>query len=136
MIKRYSRVVLILLISIVLQSMADRVAFGYSLEKCIEELRGNVTREESYEFGAVKETTIIPDKKAVLLKCSVNPEDVKEILIGANSEHLFIYCIRTSGSISGGGSTWKEGPGSFRQVGGSVAIGVWKHKNGEINIQF
>ena len=54
MIKRYSRVVLILLISIVLQSMADRVAFGYSLEKCIEELRGNVTREESYEFGAVK----------------------------------------------------------------------------------
>ena len=75
-------------------------------------------------------------KKAVLLKCSDNPEDVKEILIGANPKHLFIYCIRTSGSISGGGGTWKEGPGSFRQVGGSAAIGMWEPKDEKIDIQF
>ena len=127
----------VLLIAIILQSVAVRVTFGNpKIEGVVEGIRKKVVQEETYKFGTVKEATIVPDKKAVLFKCNANPEDVKEILIGANSQHLYIYCIRSSGSISGGGSTWKEGPGSFRQVGGSAAIGMWEHRDGEINIQF
>lgn len=136
MMKSYSQVVLILLITFTMQSIAAKAAFGYSSEKLIEEFRKKVAQEETYEFGMVKEITIVPDKKAVLLKCGDNPEDVKEILIGANSKHLYIYCIHTSGSISGGGSTMGRLKGSFRQVGGSAAIGMWEHKDEKINVQF
>lgn len=102
----------------------------------IAKLRETAPQEIPYEFGTVEEITIVPDQKAVLLKCSDNPEDVEKILIGANSQHLFIYCVLSSGSITGGGGTWREGPGSFRQVGGSAAIGMWENKNGEIHLKF
>ncbi len=70
------------------------------------------------------------------LTCSENPEDVEEVLIGANSQYLYIYCVLSSGSITGGGSTWREGPGSFRQVGGSAAIGMWECKDEKIHLKF
>ena len=109
---------------------------GNTIEAVVAKLREKVAQEIPYEFGTVKEVTIVPDQMAVLLKCSDNPEGVEEILIGANSEHLFIYCVLSSGSIAGGGSTWNEGPGSFRQVGGSAAIGMWEPKDEKIHLQF
>ena len=114
----------------------SRRAAANTKEAVIAKLSKKISQEIPYEFGTVQKVTIVPDKKAVRLKCGDNPEGVKEILIGANSKHLFIYCIRTDGSISGGGSTWKEGPGSFRQVGASVAIGMWQRKDEKINVRF
>ena len=111
-------------------------AIGSTRDDIISKLRENVSQEISYEFGTVQEVTIVPDKKAVRLKCSDNPEGVEEILIGANSQHLFIYCVLPSGSVSGGGSTWPEGPGSFRQVGSSAAIGMWECKDEKISVKF
>ncbi len=104
----------------------------------VANLREKVSRELPYKFGSAKKITIVPDKDAVLLKCSDNPEDIKEIIIGADSKILYIYCILDSGAITGGGGTWKEGPGSFRQIGygGSAAIGMWKLKDGKINLKF
>jgi len=107
-----------------------------TLEAVVARLRQRVSREIPYEFGTVKEITIVPSKNAVLLKCSDNPEDVKEILIGANSKHLYIYCVLSSGSITGGGSRLGHSKGSFRQVGGSAAIGIWESKNGDIQLKF
>ena len=109
---------------------------GNTIDAIVARLRKKASQESPYKFGTVKEVTIVPDQEAVRLKCSDNPEGVEEILIGANSQHLYIYCVLCSGSITGGGSTWKEGPGSFRQVGGSVAIGMWEHKDGKIHVKF
>ncbi len=102
----------------------------------VAKLRKRVSQEIPYQFGTVKEITIVPEKETMLLKCSNNPEDVEEILIGANSQHLFIYCVLSSGSVRGGGATWAEVPGSFRQVGGSAAIGIWERKEGKIDVTF
>ena len=102
----------------------------------IAKIREMAPREIPYEFGTVEEVTIIPDQNAVRLRCSDNPEGVEEILIGANSQHLFIYCVLSSGSVTGGGGTWGEGPGSFRQVGSSAAIGMWECKEEKIHLQF
>jgi C-terminal processing protease CtpA/Prc len=101
----------------------------------VAKLREKVSRQIPYEFGTVEEVTIVPEKKAVQLTCSDNPDDVEEILIGANSRHIYIYCILSSGSITGGGSR-REAPGSFRQVGGSAAIGMWEQKDGKIHVKF
>jgi C-terminal processing protease CtpA/Prc len=109
---------------------------GNTLDAIVAKLRERVSQEIPYEFGTVEEVTIIPDQKAVRLKCSDNPEGVEEILIGANSEHLSIYCVLSSGSITGGGGTWGEGPGSFRQVGGSAAIGMWEPEDRKIRVRF
>lgn len=109
---------------------------GSTRDAIIAKLREMVSQEIRYEFGTVEEVTLVPDQKGVRFKCSDNPEGVEEILIGANSQHLFIYCILSTGSVTGGGSTWREVPGSFRQVGGSAAIGMWKFKDGKINLQF
>lgn len=124
--------VLILCLFVVNSSANERI------DSTVAKLREKVSQEIPYEFGTVEEVTVIPDQKAVLLKCSNNPEDVEEILIGANSKYLYIYCIRTDGSVSGGGGTWKEGPGSFRQVGygGSAAIGMWEYKDEKIHVKF
>jgi C-terminal processing protease CtpA/Prc len=105
-------------------------------EGVVAKLRENVTQEMPYEFGTVTEVTIIPEKNAVRLICSDNPEGVEEILIGATPQHLFIYCVLSTGSITGGGGTWAEGPGSFRQVGGSAAIGMWECKDEKISVKF
>ena len=105
-------------------------------EDVVAKLRKNLSQEISYEFGAITEVTIIPGKNAVRLICSNNPEGVKQILIGATSEHLYIYCVLFTGSIKGGGGTWAEGPGSFRQVGGSAAIGMWEYKDEKISVKF
>lgn len=134
--KYYVRTALALLTVVFAQFMTDRKAFGSSPKELVEQFRKQITQNESYEFATTKKVTIIPDQKAVLLKCSTNPEDINEILIGANQEHLFVYCIYASSAISGGGSTWKEGPGSFRQAGGSAAIAMWEDKDGVIDIQF
>ncbi|MHC4758700.1 MAG: S41 family peptidase, partial [Planctomycetota bacterium] len=109
---------------------------GNTIEAVVAKLREKVGQKIAYEFGTATEVMVVPDQKAVLLKCSDNPEDVKEILIGANSKYLYIYCIRTSGSISGGGSTLGRSKGSFRQIGGSAAIGMWERKDEKINVQF
>ena len=111
-------------------------AWARAARSIVAELREKVSQEIPYEFGTVKEVTIVPDQKAVRLICSDNPESVEEILIGANSQHLFIYCILSSGSVTGGGSTWPEGPGSFRQVGSSAAIGMWERGDEKIHVQF
>ena len=111
-------------------------ATGSTRDDIISKLRENVSQEIYYEFGTVQEVTIVPDKKAVRLKCSDNPEGVEEILIGANPQRLYIYCVFSSGSVAGGGSTWPEGPGSFRQVGSSAAIGMWEGKDEIISVKF
>lgn len=111
-------------------------AAGSTIDDIIAKLREKVSREISYEFGTVRKVTIVPDKKAVRLICSDNPEGVEEILIGASPQHLYIYCILSSGSVTGGGSTWPEGPGSFRQVGSSAAIGMWECKDEKISVKF
>lgn len=107
-----------------------------TIEGIVAKLRENVSQEIPYEFGTVTEVTIIPEKNAVRLICSDNPEGVEEILIGATPQHLFIYCVLSTGSITGGGGTWPEGPGSFRQVGGSAAIGMWECKGEKISVKF
>ncbi len=107
-----------------------------TLEAVVARLRQRVSREIPYESGTVKEVTVVPEKETILLKCSNNPEDIEEILIGASSKYLYIYCIHTSGAISGGGSTLGKSKGSFRQIGGSAAIGMWEHKDEKINVQF
>jgi carboxyl-terminal processing protease len=127
-------VIFIILFLVTLQARTH--AAGSTKDAIIAEILETAPQEIPYEFGAVKEVTIIPDKKAVRLKCSNNPEGVEEILIDANPQHLYIYCVLSSGSITGGGSTWREGPGSFRQVGGSAAIGMWECKNEIINLKF
>ncbi|MHC5061623.1 MAG: S41 family peptidase [Planctomycetota bacterium] len=114
----------------------DRIDMKFRRAKILEEIREKAPRETPYEFGTVKEVTIVPDQKAAQLKCSDNPEGVEEILIGANPKHLYIYCVLSSGSTTGGGGTWGEGPGSFRQVGGSAAIGMWEPNGEKINLKF
>ncbi len=101
----------------------------------IVKLRERVSQEIPYQSGTVKEIAIDSDQKGVLLKCGDNSEDVKEILIGADSKILFIYCILSSGLVKGGGSELKRA-GSFRQVGGSAAIGMWEVENGKITLNF
>ncbi len=107
-----------------------------TIDTVIAKLRDKVSQEITYKFGTVEEVTIVPDQKAVLLKCSDNPESVKEILIGAISKSIYIYCIRTSGSVAGGGSSLERTKGSFRQVGTSVAIGMWESNNNKIKVRF
>ncbi len=107
-----------------------------TIDEVVSRLRETLSKEIRYEFGTVKEVTIVPDNKTVLLKCSDNPEAVEEIIIGANSKHLYIYCVLSSGSITGGGSRLGHSVGSFRQVGGSAAIGMWENKNGDIHLKF
>ncbi|HUW19583.1 MAG TPA: S41 family peptidase [Sedimentisphaerales bacterium] len=119
-----------------IEEMKRRSNAGSSIDTIVEQLREKVSREIHYEFGTVEEVTIVPDQDAIRLNCSDNPENVKEILIGASSEHLFIYCVLSSGSVKGGGSTWQEVPGSFRQVGGSAAIGMWERHDDRIHVRF
>jgi C-terminal processing protease CtpA/Prc len=106
------------------------------IETRIAKLREMASQESPYEFGMVEKLTIIPDLKAVRFKCSGNPESVEEILIGANSQYLFIYCVLSSGSVTGSGSTWGETIGCFRQVGGSVVIGMWECRDETIHLKF
>lgn len=119
-----------------IEKLRKRREAGSTKDAIVAKLREMVHEEIPYEFGTVEEVTIVPDKKAVRLKCSDNPEGVEEILIGVNPQHLFIYCVLSIGSIRGGGSTWREGPGSFRQVGSSAAIGMWEHQDGKIHVRF
>ncbi|MHC4739994.1 MAG: S41 family peptidase, partial [Planctomycetota bacterium] len=105
-------------------------------EAFVAKLREQVSEEIPYEFGTVKEVTIVPNQNAVRLKCGDNAEGVEEILIGVNSKYLYIYCVLSSGSISGGGSTLGRSKGSFRQVGGSAAIGMWERKDKKIQVKF
>ncbi len=106
-----------------------------TIDAVIAKLREKVSQEIPYEFGTVKEITIVPEQETMLLKCSDNPEGVEEILIGVR-KYLYIYCVLSNGSITGGGSTLRELGGSFRQVGGSAAIGMWERKDEKINVQF
>ena len=59
----------------------------------------------------------------------------EEILIGADSKNLFIYRIRISGSIHGGGSKLSK-LRSSRTFGGLTAIGKWENKGQEIHVKF
>ena len=119
-----------------IKEIRKRRRAGNTIEAVVAKLREKVSEEIPYKFGTVREFTIVPEQKAVWLKCSDNAEDVKEILIGANSKYLYIYCILSGGSISGGGSTLGRSKGSFRQVGGSAAIGMWERKAEKINVKF
>ncbi|HUS72602.1 MAG TPA: S41 family peptidase [Sedimentisphaerales bacterium] len=119
-----------------IEQIRKRRKAGSTTDDRIAKLREMVSQKIRYEFGTVEEVTLVPDQKGVRFKCSDNPESVEEILIGANSQHLFIYCVLSSGSVTGGGSTWGEGPGSFRQVGGSAAIGMWECKDEKISLKF
>jgi C-terminal processing protease CtpA/Prc len=102
----------------------------------VARLREMVSEEIPYEFGTTVKATIIPNGAALRLTCDDNPASVKEILIGANSEHLRIYYILSSGVTIGGGATWAESVGSFRQVGGSVAISMWEIRGDSIHLTF
>jgi carboxyl-terminal processing protease len=106
------------------------------IEGIVAKIRENVSQEIPYEFGTFTKVTVIPDRSAVRLVCGDNPEGVEEILIGATPQHLYIYCVLFTGSIRGGGGTWAEGPGSFRQVGGSAAIGMWECTDEQITVKF
>ena len=111
-------------------SLQERIA------KTCAEIRESASQKTPYEFGTAREFTIVPEQKGVWLKCSDNAEGVEEILIGVNSKYLYIYCVLSSGSITGGGSTLGHSTGSFRQVGGSAAVGMWESKDGEVHLKF
>lgn len=117
-----------------IKELRERRKAGNTIEAVVAKLREKVSKQIDYKFGTVAEVTIAPDTEAVLLKCSENAEDVKEILIGAKSNVLYIYCVRNSGSISGGGSSLGRSKGSFRQVGGSAAIGMWDIEDEKFNV--
>jgi len=112
--------------------------WGYAVEKCstIADIRKMVHQEIPYQFGAIQEITIVPDQNAVLLKCGDNPEKVKEFLIGADQQIIYIYCIRSSGAVSSIGSKLGECIGFFDQIKGSAAIGIWQREGEKIRVKF
>ena len=111
-------------------SLHDRIA------KICEKIREMAPEEIPYEFGSLEEFTIVPDQKAVLLKCSNNPENVKEILIAAYSKHLYIYCVRSSGSFSGGGSPLERVERAFRAIGNCAVIAEWSEEKQGLRLKF
>ena len=59
-----------------------------TMDDTIAKIRKMASQEIPYEFGTIREVTIVPNQSAVRLKCSDNPETVREILIGADSQVL------------------------------------------------
>ncbi len=127
-----------LLMPVVLATSAVQWAAGAdrTMDDTLATLRRTAPEAVPYTFGSIAQVTIVPDKRSVRLTCGENPEDVGEVLIGADANALFIYCVLSTGTVSGGGSPLGRYIGSFRQVGGSAAIGRWQVKEDKIDVAF
>ena len=122
---------------LILSVLSGSLYAGNSIiDKKLDEIRSTASGERPYIYGSAVDLTIVPGKKSVILKCSKNQDDIEEIYVGSNDKYLYIYCLLSTGGISGGGSTYHKSKGSFRQVGGSVAIGSWRLDAEKIHIRF
>lgn len=107
-----------------------------TISTLIDKIRKTTPQKASYEFGSVKEVTIVPNHNSAIFECNDNPESITEALIGSDGQYLYIYCMLSSGSVTGGGSTLEKSLGSFRQVGGSAAIGLWERAGDKLHLKF
>ena len=107
-----------LLLSILLAIRAMHSAAGADLggDEIVQRLRQTAAREVPYGFGTIAQVTIVPDKQSARLAYSDNPEGVREVLIGEVRSSCCFYCVLSSGTVTGGGSTVGKSVGAFRQV--------------------
>lgn len=111
-------------------------AYSGMPDTIVADIRAMDLQEVAYEFGTIEAITIVPGKKAVRLVCSANPEGIKEVLIGADSQVLSIYSVLSSGIVRGIGSTPDRMVGSFCQVGEAAAVGTWTRHEDRIDVEF
>jgi C-terminal processing protease CtpA/Prc len=142
------QVVLVLLTAAILQSVAPRVALGYSDKEIVEGIRKKVVRERPYEFGT-ECSFALKDEQAVLLRCLENPDGIDSVLICLTadflpdvasdygwSKMLYTYLLRDGEIAEGGGSPAPPNIGAVCGVGRAVAIAKWNPNGGQIRGSF
>jgi hypothetical protein len=91
----------IIVCAVLLTVLSWECAEGSTSDEIVAKIRKTATEEILYEFGTLHIATIVPDQNAVRLKCSENPDDVAEILIGADSQNI-TYIAFYPPAVSGG----------------------------------